>query len=233
MTGHDRKFRKGLMEALRIMVKRLLPERIPGFAADLYEKIAGQAVKEFYRPAAVRVVSLVGTGSILDIGTGPGFLPIEIARLDPDVTVTGIDLTPEMVAKARNNSRRAGLDRRLRFEIGDANNLGFPDETFDGVVSTGSFHAWKNPVRVLRECYRVLKPRGRVWICDPARIGGQGAGEKRRLKGWNRLAMKWGAWTGRVQVHSAEAVRNFLDRTEFSEKEFHYEHGSVVVTLRK
>jgi len=144
----------------------LTPERIPGFRADFYDKLT-EKTSRMYEELADDITKEIKYESILDVGTGPGYLPIEIAKRAPKVKITGIDLTERMIEIAKKKAENAGFVDQVYFEVGDGNKLRFEDNTFDLVISSGSFHHWKNPVRVLNECYRVLKPEKKVWIYDP------------------------------------------------------------------
>jgi ubiquinone/menaquinone biosynthesis C-methylase UbiE len=128
------------------------------------------ALETYYVPVAQEAVGLLEGERILDLGTGPGFLPVEIARRAPRVEVEGIDLSRRLVESARRNASAAGVADRVRFEEGDASRLRWPDESFDMVVSTGMVHALKEPVRVFEECFRVLKTGGTALLYDPARV---------------------------------------------------------------
>jgi len=98
--------------------------------------------------------------ALLDVGTGPGFLLKALARLRPDVRLTGLDLSYQML----RHSRRvlAGVEGRpaRRLVQADAQALPFPARTFEVVVATFSLHIWPEPAKGVAECARVLKPRG-------------------------------------------------------------------------
>lgn len=152
---------------------RLTMERIPALFASIYEKACRLVVRRYYRRVAEEIVSDFREGSMLDLGTGPGYLPVEIAKRAPLVTVVGIDLSRPFIRMARKRALQAGLADRVRFEVGNAAKLRFEDETFDRVTSTGMLHMLRNPGRVISECRRVLKPGGEAWIYDPARVSSQ------------------------------------------------------------
>lgn len=99
---------------------------------------------------------------IVDLGTGPGFLSLEISNLIPNSEVFGIDLSKEMLQKANENVRKSG------FTIlnGSSDNLPLKDGSVDVVVSRSSLIYWKNPNKSLCEIYRVLKPGGKVIFED-------------------------------------------------------------------
>ena len=132
-------------------------ERIPGVLASAYEKATRQVIESYYRDVAYEIVSHLSGGTILDIGTGPGYLPIEIAKRASEVRIVGIDLSRKLIEMARSSAAEAGLSDRLRFQIGNAGRLDFEDSTFDMIISTGMLHSLKDPVKVLQEIYRVLK----------------------------------------------------------------------------
>jgi ubiquinone/menaquinone biosynthesis C-methylase UbiE len=66
-----------------------------------------------------------------------------------------------MVKIARRNTEKAGLSRRVKFMVKDANKMSFEDSSFDLIVSTGSLHHWKKLLNVINEVHRVLKDGGR------------------------------------------------------------------------
>jgi SAM-dependent methyltransferase len=104
-------------------------------------------------------------GRVLEVGCGPGRLAVPLAR--HGLVVTGLDLDPAMVERARINAESAlGVDRRPSFVVGDAASLAFPDASFDLVVSTMSVHHWEDPAAGLREIARVLLPGGRALVWD-------------------------------------------------------------------
>lgn len=155
------------------MRPRLTMERIPALFASIYEKACRLVVRRYYGRVAEEVVSAFHEGRLLDLGTGPGYLPIEIAKQAPRVSVVGIDLSRAFIRMAREKALQAGLADRVRFEVGRATKLGFEDESFDGIVSTGMLHMLNDPVKMFAECHRVLKRGGQAWIYDPARVSSQ------------------------------------------------------------
>ena len=145
-------------------------ERIPAPFASLYEKAARMARETYYVPVAEEAVALLDGERVLDLGTGPGYLAIEIARRAPGARVEGIDLSRRLIEAARRNASAAGVTDRVHFERGDASRLRWADESFDMVISTGMVHALKKPVRVFEECLRVLKTGGTALVYDPAQV---------------------------------------------------------------
>jgi ubiquinone/menaquinone biosynthesis C-methylase UbiE len=122
------------------------------------------------RVVADVVAAGLGSGArVLDVGTGPGGVPLAIARAQPLLRVDGLDLSEDMVSYARQATADAGLADRVTFTVGDVAHLPYPDGTFDLVVSSMSQHHWADVRGGVREVRRVLRPGGRAWIYD-ARI---------------------------------------------------------------
>jgi SAM-dependent methyltransferase len=104
---------------------------------------------------------------VLEVGCGPGRLSILLARKH-GLDVTGLDLDPAMIERARANTERSGSGdwRRPSFIVGDVTSLAFPDGSFDMVVSTLSMHHWADPAAGLAEIGRVLRPGRRALVWD-------------------------------------------------------------------
>jgi ubiquinone/menaquinone biosynthesis C-methylase UbiE len=152
-------------------MKRLIKiQRIPGVLASSYEKATRLVIESYYSQVADEIASNFATGTILDLGTGPGYLPVEIVRRKPEIKIIGIDLSKKLIHMAQDNAAKAGFSDQLSFEVGNSARLRFDDDVFDMVISTGMLHSLKDPVRVLKEIYRVLKRGGQAWIYDPAKV---------------------------------------------------------------
>jgi ubiquinone/menaquinone biosynthesis C-methylase UbiE len=113
-----------------------------------------------------RAVAMTRRGAAADLGCGPGQLVIELVRRAPGLHVTGIDLSEEMIARGQDKAHRAGVADRVSFRRGDARQIPFPDASLDLVISTLSLHHWSDPVAVLDEIARVLRPGGSFLVFD-------------------------------------------------------------------
>ena len=162
-------------------------EGIPSPGAKIYSIIVARSpiMKDFYHAVAEEVLSKISSGRILDVGTGPGYLPLEIAKSSQALEVRAIDISPAMVRIANENSHKMGLPGRVEFQFGSAASIPFEDGYFDLVVSTGSFHHWAKPKECLKEIYRVLKEGGEAWIYDMKRDIAEGDRiQLRKRYGW-------------------------------------------------
>ena len=104
------------------------------------------------------------SGALLELGPGPGYLGLELARQLGSRSLTGCEPSPVMAEVARKNAAEYGL--AARYVVGSPMNLPFPDGSFDCVVSNGCLHEWETPRRVFDEIWRVLRPGGRFCVTD-------------------------------------------------------------------
>jgi ubiquinone/menaquinone biosynthesis C-methylase UbiE len=103
---------------------------------------------------------------VVDLGTGPGDIPILLAQKSSIPSITGVDAAEQMLALARPKVQRLGLGGRLGFERADVKALPFADGSFDGVFSNTILHHIPEPVLFLREAGRILAPQGVLCIRD-------------------------------------------------------------------
>lgn len=99
---------------------------------------------------------------VLDVGTGTGFLALLLADFGYDVT--GIDMSDGMLSVAKEKAQDIGL--KIHFERGDAENLPFDDQTFDGVVCRHLLWTLPKPEKAISEWIRVTKQGGKVAVID-------------------------------------------------------------------
>jgi arsenite methyltransferase len=102
---------------------------------------------------------------VLDVAAGIGTTGLLLAA-ERDVDVIGIDLGASQVARARRRAADAGLDRRARFEVGDAERLPVDDAGFDAAVCECAFCTFPDKHTAATELARALRPGGRVGITD-------------------------------------------------------------------
>ncbi len=143
-----------------------MPEKIPRPFSRLYDRYPNRIFVKWFKRIAIDIKDRKISGNILDIGTGPGRLPIEIAKEVDSVQVVGIDISEDMVKIAKKNAQEAGLGDKVKFKVASAYNTGFEDCSMDLVISTGLVHHLKEPGNAFNEMHRVLKRGGEAWMYD-------------------------------------------------------------------
>ena len=122
--------------------------------------------------------------AVLDIGCGAGVDSLVAARLVGEGgRVTGIDVTDAMIERARANQARLGL-KHVRFQVGEAEALPFPDATFDAIISNGVFNLTFNKEKALQETHRVLKPGGRLMLADMVLVAALPPDQAGKVENW-------------------------------------------------
>ena len=133
-------------------------------AAEAYDAMGHGEVDQAF---VDRVASLgANTGHFLDVGTGPAQIPILLAQRCPDIHITAIDLSEEMLKIAKRHVSDAGLTDRITLERVDAKTLPYADNTFDGLISNSIVHHIHDALKALQEMGRVARPQGTVLIRD-------------------------------------------------------------------
>ena len=132
--------------------------------APVYDLVFG-AVFERGRRAAIAAAERVG-GRILEVGVGTG---ISLPGYSSQNRIIGIDLSEEMLRKARQRVVKLSLTNVEKLEVMDAEHLSFPDASFDVVVANHVISTVPNPEVALDECARMLRPGGEMILLS--RIG--------------------------------------------------------------
>ena len=120
-----------------------------------------------YRDAYLEVLGLPRTGAVLDLGCGTGVVGRAIAARDGFAgTVTGVDQSPDFVVAARRFAAEDGVGERVAFVVGDAHRLDMPAASFDAVVAHTLVSHVRDPLAVLANAGRVVRPGGAVAVFD-------------------------------------------------------------------
>lgn len=136
---------------------------------DLLNHTLSANIDRLWRRHVVRRVGRDNPSRILDVATGTGDLAIALARHLPTTTVTGIDLSEEMLAVARRKVEARGLSSRIQLKAGDAEQLPVADGSFDTVTVAFGVRNFGDLDAGLRELHRVLRDGGKVVILEFSR----------------------------------------------------------------
>jgi len=137
------------------------------FLTPFYDFIQKYIVRDVrYKSLLIAQAAIRPGQRVLDLGCGTGTLAVMAKLAQPSAEVSGLDADPEMlkVAKYKSTLQRVSVN----FDIGFTNNLPYPDEYFDRVLSSIMIHHLKTPdkIKTALEVYRVLKPGGQLHIID-------------------------------------------------------------------
>ena len=221
----------GLLQTLKQLVS---PGGIEGYFAIKYAEFARNtpSMQEEYRRLAGQTAAVIQAGEVLEIGPGPGFIAIEIAKRLPEVQVVGLDLSKTMIDIATANAREHGLSERIVFREGDASQMSFGEAAFDFIISSGSLHHWKEPSRIFHEVHRVLKPGCRAVISDLRSDAPEEEvqGLVAQIDSW---IMRWGLRHSFREGYTVQEAEQFVDGIPFASVRTDVECISMAIWLEK
>lgn len=214
--------------------KRLLSLGVVGYFDATYAEWAenAQATRDVYRGLAAKVASETRAGKILDVGSGPGHVSIELAKFLPSVEIVGLDMSASMIEMAEKSVDEHGFSARIEFRQGDAAEIPFKDASFDFVVSSWSLHLWKRPAQILSEVHRVLKPGCSALVYD-ARGDAPQEGIKKWMRSTDSLVMRLGLWHSFSAGYTPQKIEAVVRDTPFENCDVQVEGANMSVWLTR
>ena len=157
-----------------------------------------------YRSIVNDVRELGVRGHFLEMGAGPGFLTMMMARKFPDITVTAVDISSDMATVAKEYIAESKLGDRIEYLVGDVGDRDFMQKLgkFDLVYSAFSLHHWGAPKEPLRNLWEAVKESGVLYIHD-----------FRRQRWLNYLPLKGGGIDSMKKAFTPDEIRAVLRGT--------------------
>jgi SAM-dependent methyltransferase len=158
-----------------------------GYESEILTDMPDELLESFCGVGNPFSIWEIGVGEdVLDIGCGAGFdLIVARRKTGSDSRVCGVDITSEMLVKARKNFELQGLDKIETHQI-DSEVLPFADNSFDAVISNGVINLSPAKAELFAEIYRVLRPGGRLQFADMVMDGELPPQEAASLESWSQ-----------------------------------------------
>ena len=151
----------------------------------------------------------------------------------PHVEIVGLDISDVMIEIATKNIDEEGLSERITLRKGDASNMPFGDSSFDFAISSDSLHHWKEPIQVLNEVFRVLKPESKALISDFTRDAPEEKIQE-ELDLIDSRMMRWGVEHEiKNNSYTMQQAKELIMKTEFGDCEIRLEGINLEIWLEK
>jgi len=203
---------------------------LPLFAAKLYDNLTNiKGINKSFEEIAGFVGNILGQGNILDVGTGPGRLLVEISRQAPQLKLFGLYISKSMIDLAKQNLTIVS-DADLR--VGNISLTDFQNDFFNCIVSTGSFYNWDNPVQGLNEIFRILKPGRSAFVFDTYQDYEKKTFQnclEQNLKGYNFFRKTISKYFLRKQLRMAYSLNDYYRISEKTKFRDSYEVQPVIL----
>jgi len=217
-------------------VRRFKDLGIEGTTARWYNNNTRKHRLDEMRGYAKEVAAHLHEGDrVLEIAPGPGYLAIELAKMEK-YSITGMDISQDFVDIARENARQEHVN--VEFLQGNASEIPLPDATFDFIVCSAAFKNFKEPLKALNEMFRVLRPGATALVIDMnANASNQQINaltESMGVKGIEALFMKLTfKYFLRKGAYTRNGFKNLISKTPFARHDIRGEGIVFYVYLQK
>lgn len=175
----------------------------------------------------------IDTGSILEIGPGPGYLGLEWLKNTIGGHLTALEISSNMIKLCQKNALEYGIGKnQCKYVQGNALNMPLEVDSFDAVISNGSLHEWEDPVRVFNEIFRVLKEGGKAYVSDlkrntPCLIRAM------MMRGTKSSWMKKGLESSIDAAYTVREMQGIIEQSKFKKADIKANPFGLVVLLNK
>jgi ubiquinone/menaquinone biosynthesis C-methylase UbiE len=194
-------------------------EKLPRVAAAFYNRLMRiEPIQLQYKEIAQDLTSRISGGRLLDVGTGPGRLLLDIHRINRAIDLFGLDISASMIRMAERNLSSVAVDLRRE----NITETSYDSDYFDLVTCTGSLYLWDNPQEGVGEIYRILKKCRAAYLYEPYRdvdADGFSAAFKANLRKVNPLLRVVGPLLMRKVIETADRVDDYgelISHTSFA-----------------
>jgi len=209
------------MSTNHLVSKSVKPHKgiaMEGLIAKWYAKNAARPLEQKLLVKKIKDAMPSG-GNLLEVAPGPGHLAIELAKFSM-YKVTALEISKTFIEIAQDNAKKAKVN--VQFRHGNVSEMPFENKTFDFIICVAAFKNFSEPVKAIREMYRVLRPNGRACIIDlrrdvPLDRINKHVKDDLHMKGFNAFMTRWtfrnfllkNAYT-KVEIENLVAQTNFV-----------------------
>ncbi|HIE51145.1 MAG TPA: bifunctional demethylmenaquinone methyltransferase/2-methoxy-6-polyprenyl-1,4-benzoquinol methylase UbiE [Armatimonadetes bacterium] len=200
-------------------VRSLFAQIAPRY--DLLNAVLSVNLHRRWRPFAVRKAALRPGDWAVDVATGTGDFAWELLRaVGPRGRVVGVDFCAPMVVLGRRKARQRGVEGKIRFVLGQAEDLPFAEDTFDCATLGFALRNVSSVERTLAEMARVVKPGGRVVNLELTRPPGRWWGWMYRWYLHRFVPLIGGLLSGKPEAYAylSQSIQNFLSPEQVAEQ---------------
>jgi len=185
--------------------------------AEAYARADFSEANQAFVEGLVELAGPLDGARAVDLGTGPGDIPIRLAKARPDWRITAVDASESMLAIARAASSEAGVFGRIDWVLSDAKATELPAGGFDVVFSNSLLHHLPDPEAVWSEIKRLAAPGATVFLRDLARPCSEteARGIVETYSGDESELLKEEFYRSLLAAWTVEEVRSQLDATSF------------------
>jgi len=155
------------MNKTKTRIEQMFSAIVPRY--DLMNRLLSGGMDKRWRSRLVKALELSPGNKVLDLCAGTGDVALEIVRQVPGVSVVALDFSSSMLEEGRKKAAQARAQEKIRFEVGDATALSFPDNSFDASAMAFGLRNVEDARKGIAEMARVLKPGGRGAILEFSR----------------------------------------------------------------
>ena len=133
---------------------------------DFLNHFLSLGIDNIWRRKTINMLAASEPGYILDVATGTGDLSFSALKKMPHLMIEAIDISKGMLEIGKKKAIKKSVDDKVKFTVGDSENLPFEDDTFDAAMVAFGVRNFENLEKGLREMNRVLKPQGTLFVLE-------------------------------------------------------------------